>query len=168
MTRTAREEAEGKIGDIERKVRLEEEKLAQAKKETSAFLDRAEALHEQGLKALSEIRAREGLETEKEAPSGDTQEFNPVSEKAQNALDKPQDISIDAIDRAVQAASEKEIGPDAPAEKQDGGMQVRVFDVDLDGRKGRPDDETDEISYTPKPQFKFDNLQFGPDYKDED
>ena len=180
LTANACTDADRKVAALKLETAREESKLEKAREQAAAFLSQLESLHVKGLDDVRALAQQMGVpvEPEPQEDPSDTQEF-PVS-ASDGAAEKPIDqqpvpeekhtshTSIDEIDRAIARASENALNGKLDEPEDTGRMKVQVFDLTLGDKKTQPEPEEDELEFTPKPKFKFDNLQFGKDYREED
>lgn len=142
MLKSAKEEADAALLNMQAQIIQEEARLNAAKKATAAFIAENNALIEKlqnFLKAVPNLELKAQPAQKKEPP---------VPTKEEKIMDTVHDI-----DNAVSKITEEETAPAAETKAQ---------------AKPQYNDE-DESDYTsPRPKFDFDNLRFGKNYTDMD
>lgn len=191
MVRKAEAEANSKRNSLNEDLTLEIERLEAAKAETLKFVAASKKLVEDQARFLLKVDkyTHEMIkDSEESAPkcdeplrSPEPEPGTPAVQSAPQPAAKPVKETSDTLKEIDDFVSDimESVGDDKSEEYSSADLNTRVYDPSLDETKRVPviSDEDVKIAHsewteedeeiTPRPKFKFDDLQFGSNYKDE-
>jgi|GEM_PF-229375 len=134
------------------------------------------------IKKAKESAAKQEFKVELPVDIGDEQEEPAASDGDTNALPDLEDTAeiddiknLSAVIKGHEA--EKKANDDTHMSDESNGMKTQMFEIDMDASDGRDGaahkdfdsiENEDDMVFTPKPKFHFEELKFGSDYKEEE
>lgn len=161
----AREAADKILGSVKIDLVLEEARLAEAKKRTAEFVENMRLLFGRQMEFYNSI---EDFRLSDEAEALDEADDEPDdAEEIEVLADEPDDV-VEEIDvTADEAGDDEEIGvsDDEPDDAEDfEAPDEEAPDADSEPTKPYRIRELPPDEATPRPKFKFDDIQFGENY----
>ena len=170
LLKNAEADAKARMAELAREIRDEEGRLAAAKAETAAYVDKVRDLHRQELHYL------DGLSQLSPAATVPPSAPDPVDTAAQEiAASMDRIVAEETEEHAAPATAQAEV----PVQEKDGGLYAELLELNLTPgapgeRRSRPvrrpieespAPEADLDDTSPTRRIDFDHLQFGKDYE---